>query len=359
MARKPRNASSGVVRLADVAGRAGVSLATASRVVSGTTERVVAEDLRERVLRAAAELGYVPNATAQAMARGRSNLVGLIVHDISDPYFSTVAAGVMREARAAGLLVTLADTQRRPGEELSYAAAFRRDRARAIIVAGSRTTARESTDRLAGELAAFEAEGGRAVAISQPRLPVDTIAIENRSGAAALAHALHDLGYRRFVVLAGPPEMLTAADRLAGFREGLAQRGSRLLAEDIVHSDFTRDGGYEATGRVLDQGSEAECVFAVNDVMAVGAMACLRDRSVALPGDMAVAGFDDIITLRDITPSLTTVQVPLEDVGARAARLVLQPAGREVRVEEIACRVVIRASTPGKRAPERRQDAAA
>ena len=204
MARKPRTGSTGAIRLADVARRAGVSLATASRVLGATSDRVVAPDLRERVQRAAAELGYVPNAHARAMASGRSNVVGLIVQDISDPYFSAIAAGVMREARAAGLLVALADTQRDPEDEVAYATAFRRDRARAIIVCGSRTTDASSSDAVAAELAAFEAEGGRAVAVSQPRLPVDTIAIENRLGAAALARALHGLGYRRFCVLAGP-----------------------------------------------------------------------------------------------------------------------------------------------------------
>ena len=341
MARKPRTGSTGAIRLADVARRAGVSLATASRVLGATSDRVVAPDLRERVQRAAAELGYVPNAHARAMASGRSNVVGLIVQDISDPYFSAIAAGVMREARAAGLLVALADTQRDPEDEVAYATAFRRDRARAIIVCGSRTTDASSSDAVAAELAAFEAEGGRAVAVSQPRLPVDTIAIENRLGAAALARALHGLGYRRFCVLAGPSALVTAGDRAAGFRDGLAQRRTRLAS--VVHSAFTRDGGYEAMGSALDDGLEADCVFAVNDVMAVGAMACLRERSVELPG---VAGFDDISTLRDITPALTTVRIELEDVGAQAARLALQPAGAQLRVQAIPTTVVLRASTP-------------
>ena len=338
----------GAIRLADVARRAGVSPATASRVISGTSDRVVAPDLRERVLEAAAELRYVPNAHARAMARGRSNVVGLIVQDIADPYFSSIAAGVMQEARAAGLLVALADTQRQPAQELAYVAAFRRDRARAIIVAGSRTDDATSTDGVAAELAAFEAEGGRAVAVSQPLLPVDTISIQNRHGAAALAQALHGIGYRRFAVLAGPPGLFTAGDRVAGFRDGLARCGTRLHSEELFPSEFTRDGGYEAMSRALDRATEAECVFAVNDLMALGAMACLRERSVALPDDIAVAGFDDIRTLRDVVPALTTVRIALEDVGARAARRALEPHGRHLRAEEIAGTVVIRASTPGR-----------
>jgi LacI family transcriptional regulator len=348
MARKQKPGPAAVVRLEDVARRAGVSSATASRAINGTSGRVVGADLRERVLQAAAELGYMPNAHAQAMARGRANAVGLVVHDIADPYFSSVAAGVMRAAKAEGLLVTLASTQRSQEEELSYVAAFRREKARAIVIVGSRSNDRTVADRLAAELAAFEAEGGRAVAVSQPRLPVDTIAIQNREGATALALALHDLGYRSFAVLGGPEDLLTGVDRVTGFREGLAQRGTRLAAGDVVYGGFTRDGGYESMERYLDAGGDAECVFAANDVMAVGAMACLRDRGVALPGGVAVAGFDDIVTLRDITPSLTTVRVALEDVGVRATELALGEAGRRARTETVSCEVVLRASTPPK-----------
>ena len=212
------------------------------------------ENLRARVLAAAAELGYVSNPNAQAMARGRSNMLGLIIHDIADPYFSTVAAGVIREAHPANLLVSLASTQRDPVQELAHVAAFRRHRAAGVIIVGSRTSERGIADRLALELAAFEAEGGRAVAASQPRLPIDTVAIDNVGGSRSLATTLADLGYREFVVLGGPPNLLTATDRTTGFREGLAERGLRLRAQDVIAGDFTRNGGYTAMARLLETG---------------------------------------------------------------------------------------------------------
>jgi LacI family transcriptional regulator len=337
-----------LVTLHDVARRAGVSIATASRALNGSTNRVVGEQLRERVLKAAAELSYSPNAHAQAMARGRTKVVGLVVHDIADPYFSAVAAGVMKEAEAHGLLVTMASTQRDANSEIDYVAAFRRHWASAIIIVGSRFTDRAATDRLADEVAAFEAEGGRAVAISQPRLPVDTVAIENRGGARSLGYALHDIGYRRFGVLSGPAELLTAADRLAGFREALARRGAPLLPQHVVAGGFTRDGGYEAMLRLLPLRDELDCVFAVNDVMAVGAMAALRDHGIELPGTIGVAGFDDIATLRDVTPALTTIRIPLYDVGAQAMQLALDDSVQRPRVRHVTGEVVLRASTPSR-----------
>lgn len=339
---RARNGSS--VTLADVAREAGVSLATASRAINGSV-RQVRPDLRDRVLAAARELNYAANAQAQAMARGRTNVLGLLVHDIADPYFSTIAAGVMRAAEEQGLLVTLGSTQHRPEREVEYLAALRGQRAHAAILTGSREDDPAAHELLAREVAAFAEGGGRVVAISQQRLPVDTVVAENRTGARALAKALVDQGYRRFGVLAGPRTLLTARDRLEGFRDGLRKAG--VPDAVVVHGSFTRDGGYEQLTELLDGGEEVECVFAVNDVMAVGAMAACRDRGLSLPQDLGLAGFDDISTLRDVTPALTTVRLPLEHLGALAVSLVVDPAD-EPRVRRVKGEVVLRQSTPGR-----------
>src|SRR4051794_22136431 len=151
-------------KLADVAARAGVSLATASRVLNGS-ERSVGEPLRSRVVLAATELGYTPNTHAQAIARGSSNVLGLVVHDVADPYFSAIADGVMRQAEQAGLVVILTVTRRDPERELEHVSMLRAQRARAVILAGSRTVNAEQTRRLVKELDAFGAAGGSAACI--------------------------------------------------------------------------------------------------------------------------------------------------------------------------------------------------
>lgn len=178
------------------------------------------------------------------------------------------------------------------------------------------------------------------------RLPVDTVVIENRAGSRALAESLVALGYRRFGVLAGPGSLLTARDRLAGFRVGLARHGLDVAPDHMVTSDFTRDGGYAAMERLLEVRKDVHCVFAVNDVMAVGAMAALRDHGVPLPGEIAVAGFDDIATLRDVTPHLTTVRVDLERLGELVLELVLDPEQPAPRTHRARGEVVLRDSTP-------------
>jgi len=341
------------VTLVQVADAAGVSVATASRALNGSGGRKVGEDLRLRVLDAAARLHYSPNTQAQAVARGRTSVVGLIVHDIADPYFSSIAAGVTEEAERHGLMVTLATAHRDPDRELEYLRMLRSQRAQATVIAGSRFEDKQAIAALGDELARYTASGGRVAMISQKRLPVDTVLVENRSACRALARALHELGHRRFAVLAAPTRLLTSTERVAGFRDELARLGCPVPREQVFRAAFTRDGGYAAMDEALRSGVDATCVFAVNDVMAVGAMAAARDHGLRLPDDLAIAGFDDIATLRDIIPSLTTVRLPLEEMGRQALALTLREPGDEPRTLRISGEVVLRDSTSTRAATHR------
>ncbi|MEV0631254.1 LacI family DNA-binding transcriptional regulator [Nonomuraea wenchangensis] len=326
-----------MVTLEDVAKQAGVSLATASRVLNGSTRQVGAA-LRARVEQAADELGYRANIAAQTLARGAGNVIGIVVHDLTDPYFAALADGAMRAAATQGLLVMVGTTHRDPEQEIAYVATLSAQRVRAVLLVGSRVADPQVTGRLRDELARYRAGGGRAACVGQDLLGVDTVAPANRSGAAELARALAGLGHTRFAVLAGPPHLVTAADRCAGFAGALEELG--LPAPQIVPGPFDRDGGHEAARRV---DPDVTCVFAVNDVMAVGALAAYREAGVRVPEDVSVAGFDDIVTLRDHVPALTTVRLPLKDMGARALELALAEDVAPV-VEQVAGEVVLRES---------------
>jgi LacI family transcriptional regulator len=344
------------VKLADVAALAGVSTATASRVLNDSSY-AVRDELRERVLAAANELRYTPNAHAQAVARGASDIVGLVVHDIADPYFSTIAAGVTAEAEERGMVVLLANTWRDPELELRYVSMLSAQRARAVIIVGSRSTRRAEADRLRREIERFQSQGGHVACISQNRLGTDTVRPQNASAARALARQLARLGHRRFAILAGPPNLLTARDRMTGFRHGLLDEGVAADAIEVHTGPFTRDGGFEVAEKLVADGLGASCVFAVNDVMAVGAMAAFRAAGISVPDDVSVAGFDDIATLRDLVPPLTTVHLPLEQMGREAARLALDDRGarrRGARVVDVAGEVIVRESTTAP-APTRRR----
>ncbi|MFD8498768.1 LacI family DNA-binding transcriptional regulator [Amycolatopsis sp. NPDC059657] len=330
------------VTLLDVAERAGVSLATASRVVNGS-EREVGASFRERVLAAAAELGYTANTFAQAMARGRSDVVGLLLPDIRDPYLSVIAAAATSVVQPSGELM-LGTTMHSPGQELRYVTTMRARQARGLIVVGSRTTDAAHTRELTRAIAGFVASGGRVAVIGQDKLEADTVLPQNRAGARDLVSALAEQGHRTFAVLAGPKNLLTARDRLDGFVDGLGKRGIRAAV--VVHGEFNRDGGYRAMSELLARKTLPGCVFAVNDVMAIGAMAAVRDRGLRVPDDVAIAGFDDIPTLRDVAPSLSTVRLPLEDMGRAAAQMVVdEPSAPNRRVLRVKGEVVLREST--------------
>ncbi len=238
--------------LAAVAREAGVSPATASRALNGTTR--VRDELCGRVRAAADLLGYIPNAHAQALAGTEGNrTVGLICHDVGDPYFAGIAGGVMRAAAERDLLVMLASTFREPAREIAYVSMLRAQRARAILLIGSGFQDRAWERAMDAELGPYLRAGGRVAVVSRHRsLRVDTVRPENRAGAAQLAKALVALGHREFAVLTGPPELTTVADRLAGFRDGLAEAGIGLRR--VVRGAFTREGGHDAARRLLAAG---------------------------------------------------------------------------------------------------------
>ncbi|MHA7188720.1 LacI family DNA-binding transcriptional regulator [Arthrobacter sp. MDT2-16] len=348
-------ASKSPATLHDVAREAGVSLATASRSLNGSA-RKVNEAYRERVVEAAQRLGYTTNLFAQAVAKGSTTTVALLVADIADPYFSSIAAGVIDAASEENLVVTIAVTGRNAQRELETVRALRGQRPRVMILAGSRPTASAFQEELRAELTAFEDTGGKAAFISQDAPPFATVLLDNRRGAHDLAVSLAELGYRDVAVIAGPSEIRTAEERLDGFTAGLAEHGILLTPERIIQADFTRDGGYRGAQELLASGLAVDLIFAVNDVMAVGVVSALRNAGVVPGEEIGVAGYDDIPTVQDITPALTTVRIPLEDVGRRALRLATGSASSGAGTEAgdgpgtIPMKTILRESTPRRQA---------
>ncbi|MFF2245383.1 LacI family DNA-binding transcriptional regulator [Arthrobacter sp. NPDC058130] len=358
--------------LAEVARLAGVSLATASRVLNGS-DRKPGQDVAERVRQAAASLGYVPNAQAQGLARSTSGLVGLVVHDIADPYFAAIARGVQAAAREQGKMVLLATTEGTPADERAAAAAFAARRADSIVIAGSRSIRpedQESNAELAAELDRYCRNGGRVGVLGHPIVGAaaldgyHVVAVPNEALAAQLATTLAQVP-GEFVIIGGPEGLLTSDDRVRGYQSGLAAAG--LPPAEVLRASFDRTGGYEAgltlanrisAARKANKASTGEaprpCIFAASDVMAIGAVAALRSEGLRVPRDVLIAGFDDIETLRDFRPSLSTVRLPLEKIGrlaALAGTTGQTGAGGADDGTAIAGQVTLRRSTQSSSAP--------
>lgn len=333
------------VTLADVARRARVSPATASRVINGSAKHV-AEELRTRVLKAVEELRYVPNAHAQSLARAQRSAVGVIVHDVSDPYFAEITRGLHRVAIAHGRLLVICNSYRDPARELEYVELLRANQVAAIVLAGSGYHDPHFSKELNHKLHAYQLTGGRIAVIGRHELVGDAVVPANEDGAALAGAHLFELGHRNVGVIAGPKVLTTITDRVAGLRRAARDAGRSLPARRIAYTDFGRDGGAVAATELLDADPGLTAIVALNDSMAVGALAALRERGVRVPEDVSVVGFDDMPIARDVTPPLTTVRLPLVEMGVRAMSLALDLDGRtDPMVEEIEAELVIRAST--------------
>lgn len=360
--------------LTEVARLAGVSPATASRVLNGSA-RKPGQDIADRVRQAAESLGYIPNAQAQGLAKSSSGLIGLIVHDIADPYFAAIARGVQEAAGEQHRMVLLATTAGAPGDEKEAVAAFAARRADSIVIAGSRSSRTEDSEgnaELAAELDRYCRNGGQVAVVGHPVVGAarsdgyHVVAVPNEELAASLAAELAASRDDDFVIIGGPEGLFTSDDQIRGFQKGLAQAG-RPPAE-ILRSSFNRDGGYEAglalaarikaarqhgggggdgDGDGDSSGGGRLCIFAVNDVMAIGAAAALRTEGLRIPRDATIAGFDDIETLRDFRPELSTVHLPLEEIGRIATRSAAGTArgAVDVALPPVTGRVTLRRST--------------
>ncbi|MEU2114892.1 LacI family DNA-binding transcriptional regulator [Streptomyces sp. NPDC016459] len=341
------------VTLADVAARARVSPATVSRVLNGNYP--VAESTRERVLRAVDELDYVLNGPASSLAAATSDLVGVLVNDIADPFFGIMASaaqsaiGEGASGRGGGeKLAVVCNTGGSPARELTYLTLLQRQRAAAVILMGGSLEDPGHLAATAGKLAKLAEAGTRVVLCGRPPVPGDAnaavLAFDNRTGALRLTEHLLGLGHRRIGYAAGPADRTTTRHRLEGHRAALAEAG--VTEGPTVHGAYDRQAGYEATARLLALDPDLTAVVAANDTVALGVCAALRERGLDIPGDVSVAGFDDLPFSVDAVPALTTVRLPLHEAGVRAGRLAMgteePPADG---LETVPAELVVRAST--------------
>lgn len=331
--------------LHDVARKAGVSLATASRVLNGST-RKVADSYRERVEAAATELGYSANLSAQATARGTSATIALLVANIADSYFSEIAAGFAHSAEEHNLVATIGITERSPEREARLIRSLRGQRPRGIVLAASRHTSQHSR-ALTQALAVLESDGTRIVTLGYGAEGVASrvVGIANHGGTRELGARLGSLGYRTAIVLAAAEGLLTSDDRVAGFSEGFTSAGGS--APTILRDALTRDSGYNLMTAALQVGiAPGTVVFGASDVVAFGAMSAVRDAGREVGDDIAIAGFGDIETGRDIVPSLTTVRAPLEQLGRAAVEATIADYWTEQG--PLPVEVIVRDSTPAR-----------
>ena len=331
--------------ITDVARLAGVSTATVSRVVS-SAPYAVSSETRARVLDAARALDYVPNALARGLLKSYIPVVGVVVHDITDPYFSEVVRGVEDAAAPGGYLVITGSSDRIAEREISYVRLLRSMRAATLIFAGSGLDDPAVNAEMRKHVAAMRAYGAAVVHLSPHAFGEAEVGVDNAGGIATMVAELVRLGHRQIGFLAGPTSLYVARQRLEGYRRGLASAGIAFDERLVVSTGFNSEGGTLGIDTLLAGATPFTAVCAANDLLALGALQRLAALGIAVPGEVSVAGFDDIQTAALVAPGLSTVRLPLHDIGRRGfAFAERQLAGARPRREVLPTELVMREST--------------
>lgn len=290
-----------------------MSVATVSRVLSGSAHPV-SEQTRQRVHKAADVLGFSPDMLARGLVTNRSHTVAVIVHDISDPYFSEIVRGLEDSAHLHGYQLFISSSDRDPERELAYVRSFMSHRVDAIVFAGGGLVDQHYQSEIDTLLSSFSARG--AVVHLSPRGDGTlSVSPDNAGGGRAMAAHLVSLGHRTIGFIDGPLGFPPSTERACGYRQGLRDAGLEPDETLVASGQFTEDGGARAASELLDRRSDITALFAANDMMAIGALRTLHSRGLDVPGDVSVAGFDDIRMARYMHPSLTTIRVPMYELG--------------------------------------------
>lgn len=303
------------ITIADVAARAGVSKTTVSRVLNGKGE--LDASTAARVRRVIDELGYVPSAGAVGLARGRTQIIGMLVPSLTWPWIGEVLQGAVDVVETDGYGVLLFTCNRGDDSMRQFAAQVSAKSFDGLLVIEPEGTI--------GHIAALHAGGLPVVLIDdrghQPPFP--SVRTTNRAGARAAAEHLLDRGRHRPLVITGPERFGCTRERSDGFAEAYAGAGHPLDPALVVEGDFTFECGRRAVASAQAAGLAFDAVFAHNDLSASGAMQAIREAGGTVPGDVAVVGFDDLPLSRHTEPPLSTVRQPLREMGDAAARMLM------------------------------------
>ena len=314
MSRRKKN--SGEVTIIDVAREANVSYSTVSRVVNN--KEYVKPETRRRVVQAMSRLGYQVNMQARSLAGGRSNVIGLLVVDLTTQYMGEIMRGIDDVLAANQYELMLYTTHRRKTKESTYVNMMARGLADGLLIVLPR-----NTDEY---LESLRTRDFPYVLIDQTSVDESDLTVysSNQQGGYEATKHLIELGHRRIGIISGWMDMISAKDRLEGYKAALADHNIPLNPELIFEGDFTQSSGYSGATRFLHMEERPTAVFASNDVQAMGVIEATRACGLHVPKDLSVIGFDDIPMAALSNPQLTTVHQPLQEMGKLATQMLLE-----------------------------------
>jgi LacI family transcriptional regulator len=331
------------VTQADVARAAGVSQAMVSYVLNGNKAISIPEETRQRILNAMQELGYVPNRTARSLRTSKTFTVGCVIPDIANPFYPAFVRGVQDVVEQHNYDLVMYNTDGQAAREVKAIHSLLQGRVDGVIGVFFHSNARDLAMLLNHQVAVVRLE---AMAKRTGELPLDNIYVDNVAASRHAVNYLIQRGYQRIAMLtneAGPGRL-----RVLGYRSAIVEQGRTVPESFIQIGEFTLEGGMESMQRLLELNPRPDAVFAANDLMAIGAIMTCKAHGLRVPEDIAIMGFDDIVTDRIVSPALTTVSQFQSNLGRKAAELLFEriegkapPGGRNV---EMPFEIVVRES---------------
>ncbi len=335
--RTRRRNTATAITIHDVAARAGVSVATVSRVLNG--KQLVREETSRQVRAAAEILRYVPNVAARSLSIRRSQTIGIVLPEVHGEFFSEVIRGLDLAARAQGYHILVSGSHSDPAEMLEVVDAMRGRVDGLVVMAPDVTLA---------PLEELRTRDMPVVLLNSSSSSADAITIDNYGGARAMMRHLHGLGHTRIAFVRGPQQNADARERLRGYRHAMRGMAASSLRALECGGDFTEESGFIAGGKLAAASSRPTAVFAANDSMAVGVLAAFAAEGIKVPEAVSVAGFDDIPIARYVAPPLTTMRVDIAELGRRAFAMlldaILRSASHPSVQENVATTLVVRGS---------------
>jgi DNA-binding LacI/PurR family transcriptional regulator len=306
------------VTMRQIAERAGVSIGTVSHVINETA--IVRPKLRDRVIEAIRSMGYQPSALAQGLRKNRTNMLGMVIPDITNPFFPAVVRGVEDVAYERSFRVILCNADNDPSKEASYVRELRSYHIAGLLIIPA------AGANIAGHLRDYGSASVPVVCID--RVPDgwkgDAVLVANAEGAYLATRHLIQMGHRRLAVIVGPLKLTNSAERLRGFKRALTQAHIAIEPEFVQEAPFDTVSGYQSALRLLRMLPRPTAIFACNDMQALGVLQAARELHLRCPEDLSIAGFDSLEFTKFTDPSLTSVYQPGYELGSTAAQLLFQ-----------------------------------
>jgi LacI family repressor for deo operon, udp, cdd, tsx, nupC, and nupG len=324
------------VSIKDIAKAAGVSHSTVSRALGGSS--LVKAETKARIQRLAREMGYSPDARARSLVMGQTRTVGVVVTTITDPFIAEVVGGIESTAHDQGYTVLLCNSHAEPDREIAAVEMLRSKRVDAVVVTSSRVGALylDHLERIGVPIVLINShseQGGRYTY---------SVSVDNQHGALLATTHLTQLGHRRVGYVSRPSDFRSDEERLAGYRQALDEAGLPFDPNLVVPGTGRTGGGERALPALLALDEPPTAVFCYNDMTAIGLLRAAREAGLAVPQDLAVVGFDDVLLASYVCPPLTTIAQPKVEMGQRAMRMALALMGAEDPVQEGISDVIVK-----------------